>query len=489
MPRALWAKAPFALLRHRSVLLAVACASFLVALAAASAPLLRAGAESEALKGKLDVLTPLAAGLTIETPAARNRDLVRGDRARRSAAVRLARTLTFVDDPILTTLTDAAVGGKALNGGIPLEVVAMARTGARAHVRRLTGDGRGAWVAAPVARLAGVRPGGHLDLITFAPGEPGPGVLHVPVAVVYLPLDADLDNPYWVDFLSSIRPTNPDAAPLPTFLLVGQDELYRIARRTSHGTVANVFEFPVTTASMTPARAKEVAARFTAIRRSLTRRTPLGRSLGCGPCRASSSLEAAVILSAQSVDALTPVISLLAGFAALIALGAAFVAGVFNVRRRSAEARLSVVGGESRTAFGVRAALESTAPALVGAAAGFLGATAVTRLFTPAGTIDHAVVRSALVAAAAAAAVSIAAVAAGAWAARGPATARSSLRHGFAIVPWEVPVLAAAAISYALIEHGGGLVKDKTIGAHPRLVVLLFPLAVAAVAAGVTSRL
>jgi len=63
MPRALWANAPFALLRHRSVLVAVVCASFLVALAAASAPLLRAGAESEALKGKLDLLTPLAAGL------------------------------------------------------------------------------------------------------------------------------------------------------------------------------------------------------------------------------------------------------------------------------------------------------------------------------------------------------------------------------------------------------------------------------------------
>jgi hypothetical protein len=95
----------------------------------------------------------------------------------------------------------------------------------------------------------------------------------------------------------------------------------------------------------------------------------------------------------------------------------------------------------------------------------------------------------ALAAAAAAAAGAIAAVAAGAWAARGTAIERASPRHRFAIVPWEVPVLAAAAISYALIEHGGGLVKNTTVGAHPRLLVLLFPPAVAAGVAGLASRL
>jgi putative ABC transport system permease protein len=489
MPRTLWAKAPLALLRHRSVLLAIASASFLVALAAASAPLLRAGAESEALKGKLDQLTPLAAGLTIETAGARDRDLVRGDRARRAAAARLARTLPFVGAPILTTSTFAAVGGRALEGGRPLEIVPMARTGGPAHVRRLSGDGRGAFVASSVARLAHVHSGGQLDLIPFGPDGTPRGVLHVPVGAVYVPLDADLGNPYWVNFTARIRPTNPDAPPLPTFLLVSQGAVYRIAQRTAHGTVANVFEFPVQTASMTPSRARDVASHFAAVRRSIAHRTPLARSLGCGACNASSSLEAAVILSAKSVDALTPVISLLAGFAALIALGAALVAGVFNVRRRSAEARLSVVGGESRTAFAVRAALECAAPALVGAAAGLLCAAGLTRIFTPAGTIDNAVLRSALASTAAAAAVSVAAVAAGAWAARGPAIERAPLRHRFSIVPWEVPVLAAAAISYALIEHGGGLVKNAAIGAHPRLIVLLFPLALAAGVAGVASRL
>jgi len=334
-----------------------------------------------------------------------------------------------VGEPILTTTTVARVGGKVLEGGRPLYVVPMARTGATAHVRRLLGGGPGAWLAAPVARLARVGPGGRVELIPPGFGGPRRGALRVPVGAVYAPLDGDPDNPYWVDFVARIRPPNPDRAPFPTFLLTNRAELYRIAQRVGDDTLGNVFEFPVTTGSMTPARAKDVAAHFAAIRRSLARPTPLARSLGCGRCKVSSSIEAAVRLSAQSVDALTPVISLLAGFAALIAVGAAFVAGVFNVRRRSAEARLSVVGGESRALFSVRAALESTAPALAGAAAGLLGATALARALTPAGTIDHAVVRSALAAAAAAAAVSIAAVAAGAWGARGRAIERASLRH------------------------------------------------------------
>ena len=49
-------------------------------------------------------------------------------------------------------------------------------------------------------------------------------------------------------------------------------------------------------------------------------------------------------------------------------------------------------------------------------------------------------------------------------------------------------MLIAAAISYVVVEHGGGLVKDPTIGAHPRLIVLLFPLLLAAGIAGVASR-
>jgi hypothetical protein len=487
MPRALWLKAPFVLLRHRSVLLAVICASFLVALAAASAPLLRAGAESEALKGKLQELSPLAAGLTIQTGGARDPNLAAGDASRRAAVLRLARTLPFADAPILTTSTYAQVSGSARDGGSPADVVAMTRSDATSHVQRLSGDGHGAWVAATVARLAHVRAGGLLGLVQPSFGDSGAPALRVPVGAVYLPLDQDLGNPYWVDFLAQIRPPNIDAPPLPTFLLMSRAELYRTARKAGGGVVTNVFELPVAAGSITPARAGEIAARFAEIRRSLARQTPLARRIGC-PCRTSTSIEAALTLAAQSVAALTPVISLLAGFAALIAVGAAFVAGVFNTRRRTAEARLSVVGGESRAVYGLRAVLESLLPVLVGSVGGLLAASALTRTLTPGGTVDHAVLGSALAAAAGGAAVAIAAIAVGAFVARGPAIERRRRRGAITRVPWELPVLAAAAISYAFVRHGGGLVKNQAIGAHPRLIVFVFPLLLAAGIAGVGSR-
>src|SRR4051794_38154613 len=121
MPRALWWKSPFVLFRHRPVLLAVMCSACLVAMAAASAPLLRAGAESEALQGKLAQLTPLGAGLTIEPPAVFERlDFATVDRARRRAARRLAARLPFTTEPVVTTSSSGLVGGPALAGGNPL---------------------------------------------------------------------------------------------------------------------------------------------------------------------------------------------------------------------------------------------------------------------------------------------------------------------------------------------------------------------------------
>lgn len=488
VPRALWTHAPFALLRHRSVLLAVFCAAFLLALAAASAPLLRAGAESEALKGKLNQLSPLVAGLTIETRETRDRDVARGDGLRRAAAIRLARSLPFVASPILTTVTpDMQVTGSTSSGESPADVLPMTRTGAMAHVHRLAGGTNGAFVAATVARLARVHPGGRIGLVEPFLGVATPPVVHVPVGAVYLPLDQDLDNPYWVDFLAEIRPRNLDAPPLPTFLLLSRSELYRTARIASGGTVANVFELPIATRSMTPARAKEIVARFAAIRHRLAGRTPLARSIGC-PCRTSSSLESALQLAAESVAALTPVISLLAAFAGLIAVGAAFVAGAFNARRRSAEARLSVVLGEPRGIYGLRFGLESLLPVLGGAAGGGVVATALARELTPTGTIGHSVAVSAFAATAGAAALAIVAVVAGAVVARGPAIDRGRKQWSIARVPWELPVLAAAAITYAFVARGGGLVKNNTIGAHPRLIVMLFPLLVAAGVAGLVSR-
>jgi putative ABC transport system permease protein len=494
LPRPLWAKAPFVLLRHPAVLLGVAAAAFLVATAAASAPLLRAGAESAALETRLHELTPLAAGLTIETRPNSVRDPERTDRTRRAAAARLARTLPYVGDAILTSSSFAAVAGTSAAGHEPLYVVPMARTNATQHVKVLQGEpgAGGVWIAASAAQVARVHPGGAIELLSQDARTHTSHKARLRVRAVYRQLDADLANPYWVNFVVRIRSPAVDPPPLPTFLLMSDRELYRLGDELRAPGYENVFELPVT-GKMNPARARQVDEAFDRVRRELAHDTPLARSLGCGTsqltrCHVSTSLTSAMVLAAQSVAALEPVISLLAAFAGLIAVGAAIVAGAFGVRRRASEARLSVVGGECRVAFGSRSALEVALPVLLGAGAGFLFATVLVRTLTPTGTVDGAVFRHAALASGGGALLALAAVTAGAVAARGPSVRRAVHARRKVWVPWEVAPLVAAAVVFVVVERGSGLVRNATAGAHPRLFVLCLPLLVAAGASGLAVR-
>ena len=497
VPRAIWTRAPLALFRRPAVFAAVASASLLAALAASSGPLGRAGIESEALKGKLADLNPLAAGLTIErqgTSGAKTvAGIARADRARRAAAERLARTLPATGTPVLTSSTFAALGGQEFQNGIPLVVVPMSRDGATEHVQRLAGaGGAGAWVSSALTHTSGIRPGAVLTLVTES-AEPGAAPpVKIRIAAVYRQLDADLGNPYWVNFIARIRSKNPDGPLPPTFVLIDRPALYEIAHSLSFGSVSNVYEFPVDARSMTPAAAKRSVRAYADLRRSLNQPTELSRSLGCsgrlGRCDTKSSLTSAVILAANSAAALTPVVALVTGLAVLLALGAALVAGLFGARQRAAEGRLSLAAGESRLAFATRAALEACLPALIGGLIGAVSAIELVRVFTPDGTIDHGVVVRAVALAGAAVLAAVAAMAGGATLARGRL---GELRHRRwrLRVWWEAPTLLAAAVGYATVVRGGGLVGAGSAGgSHPRLVVFVIPLLAAAGLAGLAAR-
>jgi hypothetical protein len=497
VPRAMWRKAPFALLRRPAVFAAVVCASGLAALAASSGPLARAGIESEALKGKLTALTPLGAGLTIERAGSPSVEgpagLALSDGARRAAALRLGRTLPSTDTAVLTTSTYAALGGKDIQGGIPLLVVPMARDHATQHVQRLAGSGAGAWVSSALGRLPGVRPGGSLKLIGTGFEDAGTRPVPLEISAVYRQLDADLGNPYWVDFAARIRSPNPDAPLPPTFVLTDRATVYAVAHSVGSGALSNVYEFPVDVHVMTPAAAKRSVRAYAAVRRSLNRSTELSRALGCdgfrGRCNVTSSLTSAVVLAANSAAGLTPIVILLAGLAVSLSLGAALVAGLFGARQRATEGRLSLAAGESQFAFATRSALEAALPALIGGAVGVVSAIELLHVLTPSGTVEHGVVVRALAVAGATVLLAIVAVAGGATLARGRLGERSRARR----VPrvwWEVPALLAAAGGYVVVVRGGGLVRsDGAGGSHPRLAVFLIPLLLAAGATGLASRL
>ncbi len=488
MPRALWTTAPWALLRHRVGLLAVLCAALLVALGAAAGPLLNAGAQSEALQSKLAQLTPLGAGLMIDRPpgidTGDSRAIAAADAQRRAAAAALGRRLPFVGRPVLTTTTPAQFSGLQFYEGNP-SLVAMARTGARAHVHRLAGGGPGVWLSNAITHRAG----GRVTLVSTVPGTKR---IRLPVGAVYRRLDSDLANPYWVNFTALIRAQHADSSPPPSFALVTDAQIYRIAHTLSGNELANVFEYPVDARSMTPARAKQIARAFADVKRRIAARSTLAASLGCAdpafPCRVSSELSDAVSLASANNSSLGPVIDLLTGFCILIALGAAIVAGAFTGRRRAAEARLSLVRGEPRGLFFVRSAIEAALPAVCGAAVGFAFAVELGRLFTPQGSVDAGVVRQAAVRVAVSVASAVLAVAVGVTAARGRFGSGRSAWRSVTRLPWELVVAAAAIASWLVVRSGGGLVKDPVAGSHPRLVVLLLPALVAVPLTGLVGR-
>ena len=105
---ALWRKATYALVHHRSVLVTVFAAALLAALASSSAPFVTTAAASEALKNKLADLSSYATGLEIRTTKQILGDesaaiLASAAATRAAAADRLRARLGHVGAPVSTT--------------------------------------------------------------------------------------------------------------------------------------------------------------------------------------------------------------------------------------------------------------------------------------------------------------------------------------------------------------------------------------------------
>lgn len=475
MRRALWLGAPLALRRHPAVACAVIVTAALAAAAAASAPLVRASVQSESLRQQIASMSPLAAGFEVDRVAGPPG----ADPARRAGAATFARAHGLSTAPVATSMLPITVGNV---NGAGLQVVAMARTGAASHVQLVAGGrGAGVLISNDAAKVTRLRPGGRLRLGAFGFGSAA--ALSFRVAGIYVPLDENLGDPYWANFVQDIRAVSPDAPPPPTFVLMSERELVRLAARLRQP-LFDRFEFPVATSQLTFVGAQQLSRRYA----GLAARLPvIGRGLGCTrACVGRSSLSAALTIAAGAVAAVSPTISLLSDAALVLALALALAAGVFLVRRRTDEAQLLFARGESTASFSLRTAVEAVVPAALGAAAGIGGSLLLVRVFAPAGSIDGGTTRSAALVAILAALGAVAAV--GVGAAFG--FPRTSRRHRLPTrwLPWELAPIAAAAALTWIVVSGGGLAHDANGDAHPRLVVFLLPLFFAAGAGGLAVR-
>ena len=393
-----WRKAPLVLRHHPTVLVAIAAAAFLVALAAASSPFVRAAAGSVALNNKLDEFSAYTAGIEIRTAEPRQRAAGSAEQALRAASgrdarvARLGRGLGFTAPPVTASLTPAI--GATSNGGFT-QIRLTSRTGALDHVTILSrADGDGLWISDIAAGQLGVRAG---DTFKLNGSDFNGGGRDVPVRVkgIYRALAYQPRKPYWNNFFADIYTGDLDSPPPPGFAFTDRRNLYELVHRMGGSTVESVYELPVDPKGLTLDTARSLAARFDSVELALAKRTSLAVKLHCTPeyilvfvgstsgCQFSSSLPQAISIADSDVSAVSPVVRLLSGLGIGIALAVAAAAGVFAVRRRRVEAALAFSRGEHVASFSARTALEALLATIAGGVAGFAVAYALTGTFAP----------------------------------------------------------------------------------------------------------
>jgi putative ABC transport system permease protein len=501
-----WRKAPFVLRHHPTVLAAVAAAAFLVALAAASSPFVRAAAGSVALNSKLDEFSPYTAGLEIQSFERRGRRAVPVEQRTRSADARIARIARMgrrigsTAPPVTATLTRAI---SATAGENFTQIRLTARDGALGRLTVLSqAPGAGLWISDIAAGQLHVKAGDRFEL-TGSDFSGGGRDVPVRVKGIYRALAYQSAKPYWNNFLRDIYPSDLDSPPPPTFAFTDRRGIYALANRIGGATIESVYELPVEPGGLTLDDARALASRFAAVESALEGRTSLAAALRCTPefrvtfvgsqsgCVVSSSLPSAIEIADSDVSAVAPVVRLLSGVGVAIALAMAAAAGVFAVRRRRVESALAFSRGEHVASFAGRTALEAVLATVAGGVLGFLAAWALTGTFAPHGTVTRTTFRAGAWQSAAAVAAGLALLASTAALAfvRLYDTGSRGRRRRPRWLVWELPLLVLAVLLLVRLERGGGFASGGASGSqHPTLAVFVFPLLLVAGASGLAVR-
>jgi ABC-type sugar transport system permease subunit len=492
----LWRHAPLLSLRFPALFGAIALAALLLALAVASGPLFVSSAASSALGDELEDATRFGAGAAVVYESRAQR--LHPEESDTDAAIeRLSDDLVpalegvaHLGAPVVTALGPAVTPGTEPGPSTQRQLRLLAKTDVLAHITKVAGgEGEGFWIADEAAESMNLQPGDALYL-EFENGE----VATIQIAGIYRALWKEPRTPYWRSLSHFIHIRNPDAGPPPTFLIGDQEQ---VARLTPGGPdqFQLRWEWPLDSTDLTLDQAEALAdhlAVFQGHAEGLATRLEI--CPGCPPFFApdvtySSLLPTAISAARERVSTLRGPADLLTAAGALVAVAVLGGAAAFAMARRRVEARVLFAHGAAPGGFGARSAVEAVLPVLAGAAAGLLLAVGLTVLVGP-----GAVARSALSTAAwatllvvPAAAALIGLISAVLFMLGSERRSRGSLRHVF--LPWEIPVLVAAAVFLYLLQTRGAFAEAEgdEVG-RPSLAILLFPLFFIAGFAGLAAR-
>jgi putative ABC transport system permease protein len=487
----LWRKAPGRLLHHPVSFAALAMGALLVVISAAAYPFFVSASQSELLAAGLHAptVTRYEAGLTYSSTAIRLHEAGPGGGPlwrERGAAFARATSASPTLDPAVTEMLGATVDVTLPGGVVPgsgaVAGQLFAGDGAVDHLRILAGkDGDGVWLPDIVADPAGVGPGDTVELRLNEETVP------VTVDGVYRSLYTLPRRGYFQPFNDDFFPAGCFDCPTPPQPIVMEPEqLIEIATALKAPLASFAWQAPVREdPPPTLEQARELDRFAHALLARMTNpRSALGQLLPCCARRFAESLTAfrtampEVVQSVEERSAASQApIFVLSVVALAIAMAVVAAAAAFSFASRRVEAGVLTARGWGPAAVAAKSTLESLAPILAGATAGFLGAAALIALVGPNGAVDAAARERALRTSAVSIAVSLAVVAlvsAASYLARHER--RDRLARTILWVPWELIALGAAWALYRHLETQGGLIESGGLR-RPGGAVFLFPLA------------
>jgi putative ABC transport system permease protein len=469
-----WRRAPFLLLRSPAVAGAVAAASAVLVLVVASPTLFVSAVGGAAIRSDIVDGCRYGIGMTLasETPIPGRGTAPDSFEARRRFVDDIAARTPGTTDPVVTMSVnpvDATSGRERPGDG---QVQLMSRTGAADHVRWVDGGpGDGVWLPDRTAELLDVGAGDDIAVVIDGARIPA----HVDGVFEDLAYVADRGS-FWCSTERSFEPFGSYVP--PPVALMEEAELTRVLGEAGRQVVGARFEVPPAAGGLPLPVASQAATRLD--RGAVAVRAdddPATNPFASGRRTASVGLPGSVAHAVQVGDAVRPLVETVAVAAFVIALLVAAAAGRSWSDARGGEIRLLVSKGVSPAALSVKAALEMAPAAIVGGVTGLLMARLLVESLGPGPLIGADATRRSALTAAAATLVGIVVLAASAMAAVAARDRRDAARRWRQAFPWELVLLALAAIAFVQLRSPAARVSTAAGTSYPadRLLVL-FPL-------------
>jgi len=494
-----WRRAPLLLRRSPAVLLAVLAAGLILGAAAAATPLFLSSAANAALTRQIRERCPPTAGLQVRSNGALGGP-VTADEAARATGLRGA-TAWPAGRELLAVRERTVRQAGALMPNLGPPVLAMSgpqvqltgptadqqsggrllyRDGFEGQIRKLASAPgvTGVWLPSEAAAQLGVRPGDRLTVSLTGRSAPAR------VAGIYRELHRLPPTPYWCALGERIYPPGFAEDPPPPLVLADRATFTAISRRLQETRLEFAWDLELAD-GITLAEARDTAAAYPAARRAVA----AGGSGMIPPEQAAAFNSPGVVVTAtelpflvQRSDAIVAAVGGAIGPVAVAGTGVALLlvaaAGSYWVDRRRVEVALLAARGVGPAAVAAKAVLEMLVWLVAGGMLGWLAAVGLVRLLGPSDLLDPSATPAALARTGVALAAGLGLLGLVAGLRSRAMTERGiGVRPGIlARVPWELAVLALAALAYRRLTGHGPPVATGTEPPRIDLLLLAFPM-------------